>query len=358
MTKIFATGATGYIGGDALFAIAQAHPEYDITCLVRNSDKGALVAKDYASSKLVYGDLDSVDLIEAEAKKADIVLNFASADHEAAVKAMLKGVAAHDPTHPGFYIHTSGTGLLLHDDISQKTYGEASSRIYDDLANISAITSFPDAAPHRVTDKLVLASGSEHGDRVKVAVVCPPTIYGTGRGPDNKRSHQVPELARVTLEKGHGVQVGKGETLWSNVHVHDLSDLYVKLVENAAAGESLAEWPGKPALWGKEGYYFAENGEHVWGDISRLVAKEAKKQGYIKTDEVKTVSSEEASELTPFGQAIWGANSRSRAKRAREVLRWEPKGASLEDEIKASVEWEARKLGVEPGHAKVAAGDA
>lgn len=73
MTKIFATGATGYIGGDALYAIANAHPDYEITCLVRNSDKGALVAKDYPKIKLVYGDLDSTDLLEEEAKKADIV---------------------------------------------------------------------------------------------------------------------------------------------------------------------------------------------------------------------------------------------------------------------------------------------
>lgn len=66
-------GVTGYIGGDALYAIAHAHPEYEWTCLVRNSDKGVLVAKDYPSVKLVYGDLDSHDLIAEEAAKADVV---------------------------------------------------------------------------------------------------------------------------------------------------------------------------------------------------------------------------------------------------------------------------------------------
>lgn len=75
MTKVFATGVTGYIGGDALFAIAKAHPEYDITCLVRNSDKGAQVASQFSTVKLVYGDLDKVDVIEEESKKADIVLS-------------------------------------------------------------------------------------------------------------------------------------------------------------------------------------------------------------------------------------------------------------------------------------------
>lgn len=75
MTKIFVTGVTGYIGGDAIYAVTHAHPEYEITCLVRNSDKGAVVVQDYPSFKLVYGDLDSADLIEEEAKKADIVLS-------------------------------------------------------------------------------------------------------------------------------------------------------------------------------------------------------------------------------------------------------------------------------------------
>jgi hypothetical protein len=70
---VFRTGSTGYIGGDALYAIVKAHPEYEITALVRNPDKGAQVAVDYPKVKLVYGDLDSSDLLEEESKKADIV---------------------------------------------------------------------------------------------------------------------------------------------------------------------------------------------------------------------------------------------------------------------------------------------
>lgn len=73
MTKIFMTGSTGYIGGDAMYAIATAHPEYEITALVRNSDKGAKVAAKFPNVKLVYGDLDSVDVLERESRAADIV---------------------------------------------------------------------------------------------------------------------------------------------------------------------------------------------------------------------------------------------------------------------------------------------
>ena len=69
----FRLGATGYIGGDAFYAITEAHSEYEITALVRSSDQAAQVAKEHPKVKFVYGDLDSTDIIEGEAKKADIV---------------------------------------------------------------------------------------------------------------------------------------------------------------------------------------------------------------------------------------------------------------------------------------------
>lgn len=56
-----------------MYTIVEKHPDWEITCLVRNSSKGAKVASQYARIKLVYGDLDSTDLIEEEANKADIV---------------------------------------------------------------------------------------------------------------------------------------------------------------------------------------------------------------------------------------------------------------------------------------------
>jgi nucleoside-diphosphate-sugar epimerase len=216
----------------------------------------------------------------------------------------------------------------------------------------------PDEAPHRKTDRMVISAGADHADRVKTAIVCPPTIYGIGRGPGNQRSIQIPDLIKGTLDKGHGIKVNAGKTFWSHVHVHDLSDVYLKLVENAAAGESLSEWPGKPAIWGPEAYFFTENGDHVWGDVSQQIATEAHKQGLLKTDEVKSLTAEEAGEIRLYGQAIWGANSRSRASRARDALGWKPSGPSIDDEMKAAVESEAKSLGLKPGHAAVAAGDA
>lgn len=128
------------------------------------------------------------------------------------------------------------------------------------------------------------------------------------------------------------------------MHVNDLSDCYVKLLEAAAAG-------GGKATWGTEGYYLTENGTHAWGNMSELVATEAHKQSLIPSNEVVSVSAEEADRLRPHGSLLWGANSRGTAIRARKLLGWSPVGNSIEDELPQLVGEEARSLGLTQGHA-------
>ncbi|MCJ1244710.1 hypothetical protein MMC30_001909 [Trapelia coarctata] len=348
-TKLFITGATGYIGGDAIYEIIHAHLEYDVTCLVRNSDKGAKVASQYAKVKLAYGTLEDVELLEKEAAAADIVLHCAHADDEGAAKALLRGLAAHPDDRPGFLIHTSGTGILLYKDMETKTFGEASSKIYDDWDGIGEVTSLPDSAPHRNVDKIVIAGGLDDASKIKTAVVAPPLIYGKGRGPDNQRSIQLPDLAMWTLKNKHGFQVGAGKAYWNNIHVADLSKLYLKLVEAAVAG-------GGKATWNEQGYYFSEQGEHQWGDISKLVALAAHKQGFIHSDEVVNLSAEEVAKLHPFAPMFWGANSRCKAIRARKLLGWSPTERTIQDEVPDAVHSEAAALGLVEGHAAKVAG--
>ncbi|TIA48820.1 NAD(P)-binding protein [Aureobasidium pullulans] len=328
--KLFVLGATGYIGGDALHAIVKVHPEYDITALVRNPDKGAQVAVDYPKVKLVYGDLDPCDLIVEESQKADIVCNWADADHEAAAKAIIKGLSARQSETPGYLIHTSGTGILMYTDLDQKIFGEDATKIHDDWGNIQEmITGIPDHAPHRNVDKVV--QSVRDGKAVKSAIV--------------------PLLAQNTLKQGHGIQVGAGKTFWTQIHVHDLSDLYLKLVEAAAAD-------GGSATWNDEGYYFCESGDLVWGEVAHQVAKSAHKQGFMREDQVKEYSPEETKKLAAWGPALWGCNSRCRAIRAKKLLGWSASSPSLKDEIDATVLFQAKKMGLVPGHAKIAAGDA
>jgi len=348
--KIFLTGATGYIGGDILYALLKAHPDYEYAILVRNSDKGALVAASYPKVRLVYGSLDDAAILETEASKADVVLHTAdSSDHLGAAKAIANGLAkGHTAENPGYWLHISGTGILCWKDQETQILGEAPhQQPYNDLEGVSTLTSLPDKAWHREVDKLVLCSASAS---VKTAIVCPPTVYGPGRGPDNVRSRQVYGLAKITLEKGQAPILGKGLTEWDHVHVYDLANLLVLLVDAAVASRKGENKDIDKEIWGENGYFLAENGHHVWGEVSQWVADAAYEQGYIKTTEVKPMDISDEQGLT------WGLNSKGIAKRAKKFLGWVPTGKSLRDEIPDIVSSEAEILGLKVGYGEKVAG--
>ncbi|KAF7947764.1 hypothetical protein EAE96_008843 [Botrytis aclada] len=356
--KIFITGVTGYAGGDALYTLYNAHPDWEFTALVRNSDRGAPVAAAFPKVRLVYGTLEDAAILEEEAAKADVVLHTAdSSDHEIAAKAIATGLArGHTPSNPGYWLHLSGTGILCWKDMETQTYGEAPSQPpYDDLDGISQLTHLPDSAFHRDIDKIVLAAGSSS---LKTAIVCPPTIYGRGRGPANTRSRQVYNLVRITLQKGQAPQLGKGLTEWDNVHVHDLSTLFLLLAERAVSSKYSSSSDSDAELWNEKGYYLAENGHHVWGEISAQVGADAFAKGLIQTRDVAAMDVDEAKELAGFEAVSWGLNSKGFAKRARKYLGWAPTGRSLKEEIPLIVDEEARREGLVKGHKEKAAGEA
>ena len=226
--------------------------------------------------------------------------------------------------------------------MDNKRYGEGPlpKQSYDDLEGVDKVTSLPDTAFHRDVDKIVLEEAAKDTSAVKVAIVCPPTIYGTGRGPSNQRSRQIPGLAETTLEKGFGPIIGAGKTEWDNVHVHDLSSLIVLLSQRAASSST----ENDEEIWGPKGYFFAENGTHKWSEISTVIAKEAKSKGLINTDETKVLDVDEAQEKLGFQALSWGLNSRGDAKRARKFLGWKPECESLEEWIPECVQVEAKRL--------------
>lgn len=213
-----------------------------------------MISAAYPKIKLVYGNLDNVELLEEESAKADIILNWADSDHPKSTEAIVRGAKKHTADKPVFLIHTSGTGILTWRTVESKTFGDLDEKIYDDWEGIGEVTSLPDSAAHRNVDKIILAAGKDPA--VKTAIVCPPSIYGVGRGPGNKRSQQLYDLTRIILTSGRGMRVGKGENKQTHIHVYDLSDLYVLLVDEAVVG-------GGKATWGNKGYYFSSRGEQV-----------------------------------------------------------------------------------------------
>jgi hypothetical protein len=329
--------------------VANTYPDLEITALVRNSDKGAKVAAQYAKIRLVYGDLDSTDLITKEVSDADIVLHCADCDHMASANAIVAGLAKNEKQT--YFIHTSGTGILAWEDFEQGTYGITREKTYDDWDGIADCTSIPDSALHRNVDKVVLAASSA-SPNIHTAIVCPPCIYGPGRGPDNQRSVQVYEMVRVALERHKGFVVNEGVNRWTEVHVQDLSNVFLALVTAALSPE------GGKATWNDQGYYFTENGQFCWGEIGQKIAKLAFDKKFINSPEVDHLDKDTTDKLKPWGSYLWGTNSLCKANRANKLFGWKPTQKKLEDLLPEIVDEEARKLGITKGHAAHAAGEA
>lgn len=233
--------------------------------------------------------------------------------------------------------------MLMWYDARHKRFGEAPvpEEKYRDIDDIEKIVTIPEEAIHRDVDKIVQAANS---DSVKVAIIAPPTIYDTGSGKVNTRSIQVPDLVKSSLNHGFAPFIGAGLTEWDNVNVSDLGDLYVKLAD-------ATQDPSKQnneEIFGRHGYFFALGGTHKWSDISRWIAEEASKQGFLPEPATKSVSIDEVKQWEGVANVSWGMNSVSIAQRAAKYLGWEPKGRPLKDLIPALVGSEAKLLGLTP----------
>lgn len=261
-----------------------------------------------------------------------------ASDHEGAAKAIAKGLSSgHSKEKPGFWLHTGGAGILCWETMrDDKRLGEHSDREYNDYTAVQELTGLPSDAFHKNVDDLVLSTGS---DSVKTAILCPPTIYGRGRGPSNTRSRQAYELAHLILTGEYIPIVGQGKARWNNVHVADLAQLFVLLTETALSGKSDAE------LWNENGYYLVEDGEHLWADLARNMGKKAVELGLLKGElKERTLSKDKAIEQAGFEAVSWGFNSRGKAERARKLVGWKPSAPSINDTLEEILKDEQSRI--------------
>jgi hypothetical protein len=169
--------------------------------------------------------------------------------------------------------------------------------------------------------------------------------------PQNTRSVQIYNATKAFLKRGKAFMVGKGENIWHQIHVADLSNLYLLLGEAALNN-------GKPATWNAEGYYLAENGPFVWGDVLQEIANVAHKKGLLQDSTLESLPPREADAILPHASFSIGTNSRGISIRGKKLLGWKPEKGELVDELPEAVDSEARLLGLTHGHAAKAAGQA
>ena len=288
--RIFVTGASGYIGGSVAAALRGAG--HRIVGLYRSPQKAQQAQA--LGIEAATGTLDDGALLARLAREADAVIHAADADHRAAVESILDALAGSGKP----FIHTSGSSI-----VGDQAWGEPSAKIY---ADETPFTPGPGRAARVAVNQRVLAAA---GEGVRVAVVSPSLIYGPGRGA-HRESVQVPRLVALARKSGVARHVGRGENLWSNVHIDDLVDLYLRVLQNAPAGAS----------------YYAANGETSMRLLCEAISRALGWDG-----RTQPMSKDEA--IAEFGAGpaaySYGSNSRVRATRARRELGWSPQHDAL-----------------------------
>ncbi|KAF6748043.1 hypothetical protein DFP72DRAFT_971947 [Ephemerocybe angulata] len=329
-TNILLTGATGYIGGEVLSQLLE-HPKFssfNITALVRSPEKAEKIRA--LGVLAVIGSHSDETLVEKLASDADVVIATADANNLVASRATLSGLKKRyeaTKVQPAL-IHTSGTGVLC--DTAFGKY--ATDDIYDDL-NPDQIETLAPTQPHRNVDLEIVAADKE--GYVKTYIVLPSTIYGISTsklvelGIQNPYSIQIPALIKNSIARGQGGVVGEGKNIWPHVEISEVAEIYVKLLDAVVAKSN----PGH----GREGFYFAENGEYTFSVLGKRISEVLVELGKGTNRDVTTVSDEDAKVLANYGLA---SNSRCRANRARSTLGWNPKKTTDDfyGSIKAEVE--------------------
>lgn len=115
-------------------------------------------------------------------------------------------------------------------------------KVWSDIDDIDTLKSLPDTAMHRNIEKIIESAAAEHGDRIKCAIICSCGVYGTGHGLGNTQSALVPLYWEHIKTTKRAFYANSGTNTRSWVHIDDLVQVYLKLVEAAVAGGGIADW--------------------------------------------------------------------------------------------------------------------
>lgn len=311
----------GYIGAEILSLLAQKG-SYEITTMVRRP--AAAAEFENLGIKVVLGTLDDREIIVELASHADIVIHTATADHLPSVESIIQGVDIRAKAGKStVYIHTSGASLLGDQSAGEHLSGKI---FFDDKpADIDAL---PDTAPHRMVDLAIIKARQRLGEAAKLAIMIPPVIYGVSSA--GRLSIQLPTMVRYSIKHGYAGHVGKGLSVWSQVHIKDLARAYVLLLHWLEGSDSSDIYENP--------YFFCENGSELsWGECAAEIGRSLHDCGVFEAAQTRTIPRDLYSDIfgSDYTDVVLGSNSRNRAQRLRK-LGWEPreKGTlvSLRDE--------------------------
>ncbi|KAL3471917.1 hypothetical protein BJX99DRAFT_236613 [Aspergillus californicus] len=298
MSKVFVTGATGYIGRVVTeFAVQEG---YTVRGLSRHEKGDALLTSLGATP--VRGDLNNTDLLTEESKAADIVFHLAfdhdfSKPYQQLVDLEIRSLNALAAGLEGSgkpFVVTNGTAGIQADPNG----GEV------DETTPTANSAF---GGRHVAEKHAL-SFTEKGIRV-ISIRLPQYVYGRAN-----TTGFTAELIKRAIKSNESAYIGDGEYAFSDVYVDDAARLYLLAAKHAKAGEVFIG-SGSTATTYKA---FAD----AIGDAVQVPSKSITKE-------------EAAARWGPFLAAFVGITNRASGRKAVATLGWKPVGPGLLWEVRS-----------------------
>ena len=320
---IFITGATGLIGGTFLHLMLSRDylDKFTISALVRHPEDAETMRQ--LGIRPVVGTLDDSVLLKEESAAASVVFNTADCDHVDSARAIVRGLLqrANETGSKPILIHTSGAGVLSTNSTGTGISPEEDkgATMWDDQDALAHAT-IPPFAPHRFVDLEVFAGAETR--LIKTYLVVPPTVFGRGLGAfaEKRMSIQIPRLVQQSLMSRRALYVGSGENQWTNVHVVDLAELYLLILDGALKNT---------APEGAEGLYYPSTEYFPWIAVADRIAQILHAKGLIARPNATSGLRE---------GWFWGSNVRTKSTNGQKIG-WLPTLGG-NDQMLADVEWD------------------
>lgn len=207
--RVLLTGATGFIGSSVLSALVAAG--HEVTAVVRSDEAAAKVTDAGATAEI--HPLPDTGWLTNKLRESDGAIHVATPGDDTGAAfddSVLDAVIAAFAENGNPYVHTGGAWV----------HGAGSEITEETPVDAPQLTVWREEREKRILDSAVKAS-----------VIEPGIVYGYGKGIVNIVT------AAPRSESGALLLVGAGDQHWISVHVDDLADLYVDVLERAPGGQ-------------------------------------------------------------------------------------------------------------------------
>jgi nucleoside-diphosphate-sugar epimerase len=203
--NVLLTGGTGYIGGTVLRTLREHG--HQVRAVVRGEESARTVSE--AGAEAVVGDVTDVPWLTTQLSDVDGAIHLASLE-PAGDDAVLDAVFTAFQGTAKPFVYTSGVWV----------WGDNAAITEDSPARPTDVSVWRVPRHERV-----LTSG------LRASIVAPAPVYGHGKGLAAWLFSYGPRTDDGALR-----MVGSGAQHWASVHVEDLADLYVAVLERAPGG--------------------------------------------------------------------------------------------------------------------------